>query len=519
MIRDTRTNDQIAYDVVIIGAGFSGLAAAARMSRLTRCSYVILEKGDDVGGTWRDNTYPGCACDIPAPLYSFSFLQNPDWRELFAAQPEILDYLRDASRRLGLFEHIRFHATVSSADWDVTTNRWQVATLDGRRFSARYLVNAVGFLHHPLIPRIPGIDQFSGPVFHSARWDHSVELAGKKVAVIGTGASAIQFVPAIVDTVAEMTIFQRTPPWIVPKSNRRFSETERARVRHNALARWRRRTRLFWIHEKRVKGFLGDELAMRPTHRMAVDHLERQVQDAGLRAKLTPSYAIGCKRLLISSDYYPALCKPHVNVVADPIRRLADRAVVTATGQLVEADVIIYGTGFDAQHAITHIPIRGRDGIPLEKAWSSGPQAYLGTLVSGFPNLFLMCGPNTGLGHNSQIFMIEAQANYLGRCIRSAHGDAVVEVGRAAQDRYNDQLQRRLASTVWQAGGCTSWYQDAKTGRNTLLWPKPVLSFWLRTRRVRRADVHVRGPDRVISEALPRDRLRRRSPVSIVRKK
>jgi len=494
---DTVAQREIAYDVVITGAGFSGLAAAAKIFRLTRCSYLILEQGGDVGGTWRDNTYPGCARDIPAPFYSFSFLQNPDWRQLFATQPEILDYLRAASRRLGLAENIRFHSTVSSAEWDGTTNRWQVATQDGRRFSARYLINAVGILHHPLTPELPGSDQFGGPIFHSADWDHSFDISGKKVVVVGTGASAIQFIPAIVDIVAELTVVQRTPPWIVPKTNRRFSEVERVRMRRSALARWRRPAEPFWVHEKRVKGFLGDESAMRPTHQMAVKHFERQVHDPALRAKLTPSYAIGCKRLLISSDYYPAVSKPHVRVVTDAIRRVAHRAVATSSGQLIEADVVIYGTGFDAQHAVTRIPIRGRDGILLEKAWSAGPHAYLGTLVSGFPNLFLVCGPNTGLGHNSQIFMIEAQANYVARCIRFARGKAVVEVDRAAQYRYNDELQRGRVSTVWQDGGCRSWYQDAETGRNTLLWPKPVLAFWLRTRRVRRADFRRLPADRV----------------------
>jgi cation diffusion facilitator CzcD-associated flavoprotein CzcO len=477
------------YDVVIVGAGFSGMAAAAKISRRTRCSYVILEQGGDVGGTWRDNTYPGCACDIPAPLYSFSFLQNPDWHQLFATQPEILDYLRVASKRLGLAENIRFNTTVTSADWDDVARRWQVTTANSSRFSARYLVNAVGILHHPLIPEVPGIDQFDGPVFHSAAWDHDVDLRGKKVVVVGTGASAIQFVPAIVDTVAALTVVQRTPPWIVPKTNRQFSQQERAHMRDSALARWKRRAQLFWVHEKRVKGFLGDESAMKPTHQLAMKHLEKQVRDPALRAKLTPSYAIGCKRLLISSDYYPALTKSHVSVVTDPIGRVEAGAVVTASGQLIEVDVLIYGTGFDAQHAITRVPIRGRQGISLEQAWSSGPEAYLGTTVSGFPNLFLMCGPNTGLGHNSQILMIEAQANYLTRCIRFARGTAVVEVRRVAQDRYNHELQRGLVGTVWQAGRCRSWYQDAETGRNTLLWPKSVAAFWLRTRRVRRADV------------------------------
>jgi cation diffusion facilitator CzcD-associated flavoprotein CzcO len=477
------------YDVVIVGAGFSGLAAAAKIAQRTQCSYVILEQGADVGGTWRDNTYPGCACDIPAPLYSFSFLQNPDWCQLFATQSEIFEYLRDASKRLGLTENIRFDTTVSSADWDDATNRWRVVTAAGDWFSARYLVNAVGILHRPLIPELPGIDEFGGPVFHSAAWDHKVDLRGKKVVVIGTGASAIQFVPAIVDTVATLTVVQRTPPWIVPKTNRRFTERERANIRDSALARWKRWAQLFWVHEKRVKGFLGDESAMQPTRQLALKHLEKQVPDSALRAKLTPDYAIGCKRLLISSDYYPALVKPHVSVVTDPIARVKSNAVVTSTGQLIEADVLIYGTGFDAQHAMTCVPIRGRQGISLEQAWSSGPEAYLGTIVSGFPNLFLMCGPNTGLGHNSQILMIEAQANYVMRCIRFARGRGVVEVRRAAYDRYNRELQRGLAGTVWQAGGCRSWYQDSETGRNTLLWPRSVAAFWLRTRRVRRADV------------------------------
>ncbi|KEF94988.1 hypothetical protein K883_05173 [Mycobacterium sp. TKK-01-0059] len=485
---DQPAHRESVYDVVIVGAGFSGLAAAAAISRRTRYSYVVLEQGADVGGTWRDNTYPGCACDIPAPLYSFSFLQKPGWRQLFATQPEILDYLRAASRRLGLAEHIRFHTGVSAAHWDSAAHRWHLSTHDGRRFVARYFVNAVGILHYPLTPELPGIDEFAGPVFHSAQWEHTVDLHGKKVVVLGTGASAIQFIPAIADDVAELTVFQRTPAWIMPKANRRFSRAERARMRHSALARWWRRAQLFWVHEKRVKGFLGDESAMKPTHRMAIHHLQRQVSDPALRALLTPDYAIGCKRLLISSDYYPALCQPHVNVITDSIRQVTPHAVITSRGHVIDADVLIYGTGFDAQHAMTRIPIRGREGTPLDDAWSTGPHAYLGTLVTGFPNMFIMCGPNTGLGHNSQILMIEAQASYLARCLRYARGKTV-EVRRAAQDRYNDQLQCALASTVWQTGGCASWYQDPRTGRNTLLWPKPVLAFWLRSRRVRRADI------------------------------
>jgi cation diffusion facilitator CzcD-associated flavoprotein CzcO len=278
-------------DVLIIGAGFSGLAAAAKISRHTTCSYIVVEQGDDVGGTWRENTYPGCACDIPAPLYSFSFAQNPDWKQLFATQPEIFDYLRRTSSRLGITDNIRFNTTVTSAAWDETANRWQVSTADGAKFTARFLVNAVGVLHHPSIPSLPGVEHFAGPVFHSATWNHDVDLKDKRVAVIGTGASAIQFVPAIADTVAELTVIQRTPPWILPKFDRSFSNEERQRMRHSPLSLWKRRARLFWVHEKRAKGFLGDPVAMQPTHHMAIKHLERQVSDPELRAKLTPTYA------------------------------------------------------------------------------------------------------------------------------------------------------------------------------------------------------------------------------------
>jgi cation diffusion facilitator CzcD-associated flavoprotein CzcO len=493
---DELRGGEFSTDVLIIGAGFSGLAAAAKIAHHTRRSYIVLEQGDDVGGTWRENTYPGCACDIPAPLYSFSFAQNPDWRQLFATQPDIHDYLRRISRRLGITTNVRFNTTVIAADWDDLASRWHVHTADGATFTARFLVNAVGVLHHPAIPALPGIEDFTGPVFHSATWNHDVNLAGKKVAVIGTGASAIQFVPAIADKVAGLTVFQRTAPWILPKFDRSFSEHERQRMRHSKIAMWKRRARLFWVHEQRAKGFLGDTVAMEPTRRMAVKHLQHQVSDPALRAKLTPEYAIGCKRLLISSDYYPALSKPHVGLVTDPLAAVHADHLTTVTGQRINADVLIYGTGFDAQNALTHIPIRGRDGILLDAAWPTGPQAYLGTTVHGFPNMFLMCGPNTGLGHNSQIFMIEAQANYLARCIRLAGKAGVLDVTRQAQNRYNQDLQDGMAATVWQAGGCRSWYQDPDTGRNTLLWPKPVLPFWLRTRWVRRSDYHHDRPPR-----------------------
>ena len=325
-------------------------------------------------------------------------------------------------------------------------------------------------------------------MFHSAQWDHSVNLHDKRVAVIGTGASAIQFVPAIVDQTAQMTLFQRTAPWIVPKYNRKFSDDERDEMRRHPIKRWYRRARLFWIHEKRARGFVSDTSKMGPTQALAEAHLVKQIRDPELRKKLTPNYAIGCKRLLISSEYYPALAKPHVDVVTDGIAEVRADSVVATDGSRHDADVIIFGTGFDAQNSLTRVPIRGRDGVALGSQWDSGPEAYLGTTVAGFPNLFLLCGPNTGLGHNSQVFMIEAQVRYMVRCLRYAGRENVLEVRRDAQDRFNRFIQGRLASTVWQAGGCRSWYQDPVTGRNTLLWPRSTLSYWLRTRFVRPTD-------------------------------
>jgi cation diffusion facilitator CzcD-associated flavoprotein CzcO len=481
-------------DILILGAGFSGLAAGAMIAQQGKHSYIVLEQGNDVGGTWRENTYPGCACDIPSPLYSFSFEQNPDWHQLFATQPEILEYLRSTSRRRKIADHVRFGTTAESADWDGSFGHWIVRTMGGKKYVARYLISAIGVLHHPSIPDLAGIERFSGPAFHSAKWDHGLALEGKRVGVVGTGASAIQFVPAIVDEVTALTVFQRTAPWIVPKANRSFSAEERRRMRRNPFARWWRRARLFWLLEKRVKRFISDPSAMGPTHALAAAHLERQISDPVLRERLTPDYAIGCKRLLISSEYYPALSKPHVDVVTDAIQEVRTNSIVTTDGAEIQLDVIIYGTGFDAQHGLTRVPIRGLRGLRLEDAWTSGPEAYLGTTVAGFPNLFLLCGPNTGLGHNSQIFMIEAQVSYVMRCLRFGGANGIVEVREEAQKKYNTDLQESLTSTVWQVGGCKSWYQDPDTGRNTLLWPKSTLEFWRKTRTLHRADYHDPSP-------------------------
>ncbi|WP_225812724.1 flavin-containing monooxygenase [Streptomyces spinosus] len=476
-------------DVLIVGAGFSGLGLAAMLRKAGIRSFRILEAADDLGGTWRDNTYPGCACDIPSPLYSYSFDQKPDWSRLFARQPEILDYLRDVARRRGLVEHVRFGQEVRGARWAEEEACWEVVTSAGDRHRARFLVCAVGPLHHPVRPDLPGVESFGGAVFHSAAWRHDVDLTGKRVAVIGTGASAVQFVPAIVDQVAALTVFQRTPPWILPKADRLFDERHRRLARWCPPYRWWTRARLFRIHEGRAAGFVSDPSALAATEALARRLVEKQVSDPSLRAAVTPDYALGCKRLLISSDWYPALSRPHVQLRRGGVAKVGPGTVVGEDGAEVAADVLVYGTGFDTQNTL-RIDVTGRDGVTLAEAWADGNRAYLGTTVAGFPNMFLMAGPNTGLGHNSQIVMIEAQARYVTALLRRVRrrGADSVEVRADVQRAFNDWVDERMAGTVWQTGGCRSWYQDPRSGRNTVLWPDTTIAFRRRTDRVRMAD-------------------------------
>ena len=474
--------------VLIIGSGFSGLGLAAKLDDAGITDWLLLEHADRVGGTWRDNTYPGCECDIPSPLYSFSFDQNPDWSRLFAPQPEILNYLESFAQRQGLLDRIRFGRKVLRAGWDEDCQKWIVTTASGgERYVADHLVSAVGLLHRPNTPDIAGLDDFSGEVFHSAQWNHDYDLAGKRVAVIGTGASAIQFVPAIVDRAASLHLFQRSAPWILPKVNHAFTEEDRRKLRRFPWLKWYRRTKLYWQHEERAEGFTNVAADNQKTVQYARRHLERQVADPELRAKLTPDYALGCKRLLISGDYYPALTQPHVDLVTEGIREITEESIVTSSGEQVDVDCIIFGTGFDAQDALREVTITGRQGT-LAEAWENGMSAYLGTTVPRFPNFFILCGPNTGLGHNSQVFMIERQARYTIAAVKAARRRGPIEVKESAQRSFRDWLKQQMANTVWTAGGCTSWYLDPKSGENTLLWPSTTIDFWKKTFRLRPSD-------------------------------
>jgi cation diffusion facilitator CzcD-associated flavoprotein CzcO len=474
--------DRTDFRVAIVGTGFSGLGMAIRLKQEGIDDFVVFERAGEVGGTWRDNTYPGVACDVPSHLYSFSFAPNPGWSRTFSPGREIQDYLRRCAARFDVTPHVRFEHEVTAAAWDEGSQRWRIET-SGGTFTAQVLVAGPGPLSEPSIPRIPGLDSFQGPAFHTARWDHDEDLRGKRVAVIGTGASTIQVVPEIQPLVAKLHLFQRTAPWIMPHPDRALSTHEHKLYRRLPAAQLAMRAAIYWARETFVLPFIHRRLAPLP-ERMARRHLESQVRDPELRRKLTPDYTIGCKRILISNDYYPALSKPNVELETDGIREVRQHSIVTADGRELEVDAIVLGTGF----RVTDMPaagyIRGRSGESLADAWKGSMQAYLGTSIAGFPNLFMLVGPNTGLGHNSIVFMIESQLAYVLDALRTmdARGLASVDVRPDVQEAYNVELQEGLSDTVWSRGGCASWYLD-DTGRNTTLWPRGTWSFRTRTRR------------------------------------
>ncbi|MGU3536614.1 flavin-containing monooxygenase [Methylobacterium sp. A54F] len=475
--------------VLIVGAGFSGLAMAIRCRQAGIGPLLLIEKGDGIGGTWHENTYPGAACDIPSHLYSLSFAPKHDWSRLYAPQAEIRDYLRALAEAEGLMPLIRLRTASLGATWDEAADLWRVETSRGP-LAARTLVSAMGALHHPAIPDIPGRETFAGEAFHSATWNHAVDLRGKRVGVVGTGASAVQFVPEIAPETAHLTLFQRTPPWVMPKHDRAITEREKAAYRDRPLARRLNRLRLFWLHE--IRAFLGFTKVSKLTGQaegLARRHLAKAVPDRALRNKLTPRYRLGCKRVLISDDYYPALQRANVTVETGGIARIAPDRVVMADGTEHPVDVLIYGTGFDVTGSFVRTRLTGRGGLTLSEAWRDGMGAYQGITVSGFPNAFFLLGPNTGLGHNSVIMMIEAQVEHVLGCLKAMRrrGWTSLEVKPEAQARFLQRIRDRMTDSIWQAGGCTSWYLDAQ-GRNTTLWPDSVIAYRRSARRVRLAD-------------------------------
>ncbi|GAA2041812.1 NAD(P)/FAD-dependent oxidoreductase [Catenulispora yoronensis] len=490
---------------VIVGSGFAGLCMAIKLKQAGHHDFVILEKGDDVGGTWRENTYPGAACDIQSHLYSFSFELNPKWSRMFARQPEILDYLRHCVREYELEDHLYFGVRFDSGTWDDAARRWRVklggagvgggtgtgtGTGNGTgtgtgttELTADFVVLGMGPLHRPLLPNVPGIADFQGPSWHSAEWRHDVDLTGKRVAVIGTGASAIQFVPRVAEQAAQVVLFQRTPAWIMPKRDRHISGPTKALYRNLPGFQRAHRTLIYWTAESRAMGFVNPKF-MKVAEGVANAHRKRQVRDPDLARRLKPDYTMGCKRVLISNDFYPALGRDHVTLVDQGVKEIRGNSVVAADGTEHEVDVIIYGTGFHVTDAFDAIDMVGPAGRSLKQDWSGGLAAYYGMTVAGFPNMFILVGPNTGLGHNSIVFMIEAQTAYLMKLLALARerGAATVAPTERAQRRFNEGIHRALATQVWSAGGCQSWYLD-ENGRNTTIWPGFTWRYWSRTRK------------------------------------
>lgn len=472
-------DDPEVVDIAIIGAGFAGLCMAIKLKQAGIEDFFVAEQAAALGGTWRDNHYPGCACDVQSHVYSFSFAPNPNWTRQFAPQPEIREYLENCARDFALAPYLRFDMALEQAVFDEDRERWQLRFSNGRRVSARVLVSGMGGLSRPSIPDIPGLENFTGKRFHSQQWDHRYSLQGKRVAVIGTGASAIQFVPKIAPRVAQLKLFQRTPPWIMPKPDRELGALERWAFKHLPFTQRLARSALYWALESRVIAFARRPRLMKVVQRVALRHLRKQVPDPLLRQRLTPDYTIGCKRILISNDYYPALSRGNVGVVSDAIQRIETDAVVTADGNRHPVDCIIFGTGFQATDPLPHGLLFGRRGQDVMDYWSRGAHAYLGTCLPGFPNLFMIIGPNTGLGHNSMILMIEAQVDYILKALERMRQEGIgtLEVKADVERQYNQRLQQRLAGAIWSTGGCRSWYLDPRSGQNTTLWPGSTLSF------------------------------------------
>lgn len=475
------------HQVAVIGAGFSGINMGICLKQAGITDFVILERADDVGGTWRDNTYPGCACDVPSVVYSYSFEQHPDWSRSFAGNHEIHQYIRHCVEKYDLMPWLRFGASVQQAVFDARAGIWRLTLADGKQLTSRAVVSAVGGLVNPAYPAIPGLDTFKGQQFHTARWRHDVDLRGKRVAVIGTGASAIQVIPALQPTVSRLTVFQRTPAWVLPKPD--FAVEARTRRLFARLPVLQRALRngIFAASEA-IFGplVIVDSPASRLLERMASSYLKRQIRDPELRRKLTPNFHIGCKRVLLSSDYYPALAQENVDVVTDAVVRVTPGGVVTADGKTHEVDVIVLATGFRLDIGNAPFEVRGLEGMSLSEAWGRrGSKAYLGMAVSGFPNWFLMLGPNTGPGHTSVLVYTEAQANYIAQALQTLFERNLryLNVRQREQDAWHDALQARMRHTSWTSG-CRSWYLDAN-GENHALFPGLASEYVLRARTFR----------------------------------
>lgn len=466
----------IRVETAIVGAGFAGLAAAIALRRAGRDSFVVLERADSVGGTWRDNTYPGIACDVPSHLYGFAEHPSPHWSGLFARGDEIRGYLEQVARVETADGRLRTGAPLHAAQWDEGSATWRLDTGAGP-VVADALVLACGRLTEPSIPDIPGLSSFTGPLFHSARWDHDVDLDGATVAVVGTGASAIQIAPALVDRGSRVVLFQRSPAWIMPRSDRAYSDDDRRRFAERPHELAALRAQLFAEGEERFASRSGDPVAAESAQRIALDHLAAQVDDPALREALTPDYAFGCKRVLLSDTFYPAVASSAVTLESSALTAVDGSTLIAASGARHRVDAVVLATGFASSRQPYAALVRGEEGVTLDEHWSRGMTSFGSTVVSGFPNFFVLNGPNASLGHNSSVLMLEEQAAYVVRSLARRQALGVLRVDPAAERAYSAEIDEAARSTPWITGGCRNWYVDERSGRLTLLWPGTVEAF------------------------------------------
>lgn len=470
--------------IAIVGSGFSGLGAAIKLDEAGHGDFIVLERGNDVGGTWRDNTYPGAACDVPSHLYSYSFALNPDWTRSFSSQPEIREYIRGVARRAGVLDRHVFGCEVKRAAWQEQHHHWELSTSHGT-MTADVLIGAFGALAEPSLPGIPGIDDFQGELFHSAQWNHNADLTGKRVAVIGTGASAIQIVPAIADVVGHIDVYQRTAPWLLPRFDRPFTRVERWAFRNIPGVLRMARAGIYAARETQVLGLAKNPRLMKMFELLSRAKIRSEIKDPELRRKVTPNFRIGCKRMLIANDWYPTLDRSDVELITDGIREVDGHSIITQDGTARDVDAIIVATGFHVTDSPMFDTICGSDGRSLSQAFADkGMRAYKGTTIAGYPNMFVLIGPNTGLGHTSMVYMIESQLNYVVDAVNTMQREGLtrIDVRQEVLDTYNDELQRKLTGSVWMTGGCASWYLDAH-GNNTTLWPDFTFRFRRQTKR------------------------------------
>ncbi len=470
--------------VAVIGSGFAGILMGIKLKQAGIHDFVIFEKAAQLGGTWRDNIYPGCACDVESHLYSYSFELNPDWTRAFSPQLEIWQYLEHCADKYDVRNHIQFERGIVSAEWSDDSGTWHLQDSLNVMHETQFIASATGGLSIPALPQIDGLGSFQGSAFHTAQYDNSVDLKGKRIGIIGTGASAIQLVPQLAKVASQLHLFQRTPPWVLPKPDFDFSKGVKSTFRKMPALMEMYRQTLYWVHEMFVLGFVFHPAFMKVPQMLAKNHIRRKVKNLETRKQLTPTWTMGCKRVLLSNDYYPAFNQPNVELITQPIQQIQPSGIKTSDGKDFDIDALVYATGFKATEYLSNIKVIGKNGHSLREVWGQCPEGYLGTTISGFPNFFTFTGPNTGLGHSSIIVIMEAQVRYIIDAINKLEEEGMqsADVKKEVQKEYNVELQKTIQKSVWQKGGCKSWYQD-ETGKNPTLWPGFTFTFSNKTKR------------------------------------